>query len=289
MTLRFSRAGLALVVLVAGCGDRGPEIALRYHPPAGSVFRYILEQHNTMAMESGPMAGMGKQQLVMRMYFSQSVTGPAPGGSGTEVVITFDSVGMEAPGVPPEAMARELGQFRGMKVTVVFDERAQVVRTDFGRTAGASAELAAQMTSGIKAMAFAFPAEPVGPGDSWTVMTELPLGQLPGVSSGSGGAARTTLTVRSVDIANGDTSVVLGVTTAFPEEPIVLDLGGQQANLRLAGSFTGEQFFSITRGAVVRSAIKGKARMSITASGLGAQAMEMTSDAETTLRLLDGP
>jgi hypothetical protein len=290
MTLRYAPPPLAsALVLLIACGERapsGPKVSLRYHPPAGAVYRYTLEQRNAMTMESGPMAGMGKQELVMTMHFTQSVTGPVAGG--TEVRVTFDSINMLAPGVPPDMMERELGRLRGLQATVLFDERAQVVRTDFRGAAGVPPEMTAQMASGIKAMSFAFPADPVGPGDTWTVETELPMGALPGASRGAG-AARTTLTVKSVDVENGDTTVVFDVNTTFPEDPIPLDLGGQRASLRLTGSLAGDQQFSITRGAVLRSAVKGTAKVSLTAGAAGTPPMEMTTDAETTLRLQGGP
>lgn len=271
------------MLVVAGCGrERGPRIALRYHPPAGAEYRYTLEQRNAMSVESGPMSAMGKQELVMRMHFTQSVIGPVAGG--TEVRVTFDSVNMEAPGVPPEVMARELNRLRGLRATVLFDDRAQIVRSDFAPAPGVPPEMTAQMAAGIKAIAFAFPADPVGTGDSWTVTTELPVGQLPGVTGGTG-AARTDLTVSAVEISGADTTIVLDITTTFPEEPFQLDLGGQRATLRLSGNLTGGQRFSVNRGAVLSSELKGTTRMSISGGGMGGQTMDMSSDAHTTLRL----
>jgi len=290
MTTRATRWFAALTLMLTACGgDRGgdgPKITLRYHPPAGAEYRYTLEQRNAMTMESGPMSGMGKQELVMRMHFTQAIAGPAEGG--TAVRITFDSVGMEAPDVPPEMMARELNKMRGLRATVLFDERAQVIRTDFTPSPGVPPEMTAQMAAGLRAMAYAFPVQPVGPGDSWTIETELPIGQLPGVKSGAG-SSTTKLTVRSVDVTGADTTLVLDVTTTFPEAPFELDLGGQRATLRLAGTLTGDQHFSLTRGAVVSSAIKGTARMRVSGGAMGAQTMEMNTDTETTLRLREGP
>ncbi|MGH7605717.1 MAG: hypothetical protein ACREME_00130, partial [Gemmatimonadales bacterium] len=287
-----------LALVLAACGER-PTISLRYHPPAGAVYRYALEQRTAMTMESGPLAAMGKQEMVMRMHFTQAVTGPAGvggvggvGGGGTTVRITFDSVGMEAPGVPPEVMARELGRLRGLQATVLFDERARVVRTDFAPAAGVPPEMTAQMAAGVKAMAFSFPEQPVGRGDSWTVSTDLPMGQLRRATAGAAGeraTARTTLTVNAIEVARGDTSVLLDVTTEFPEEPLLVEVGGRQATMRIAGTLSGTQEFSVTRGAVVHGTMKGSMRLSITSAIVGAPTTtEMTSDAETTMRLLDG-
>lgn len=295
--MRVSAVAACAALVLTACRDRGTgggtKVTLRYHPPMGAVYHYALVQHNLMAMEAGPLAGMGKQELAMRMHFTQTVKGPAAGetGGGIVVEVTFDSTSMELPGVAPEMIAQQMARLRGLKSTVVFDERAQVLRTDFG-TANIPPEMKSQMASGIKAMTFAFPEQAVGQGDSWTVSTHLPIGQLPG-AAGAGGAdgagpARTTLTVREIHIAGADTTVVLDIKTEFPTDPIELDIAGQRATLKLAGSLAGDQRFSLTRGAVLESTLKGKMRMNITAAALGQQEMVVSSDTEHTLRLVDG-
>jgi len=292
--MRVCAVAASAALVLAACRDRGTgggtKVTLRYHPPVGAVYHYALVQHNLMTMEAGPLAGMGKQELAMRMHFTQTVKGPAAGetGGGIVVEVTFDSTSMELPGVAPEMIAQQMARLRGLKSTVVFDERAQVLRTDFG-TANIPPEMKSQMASGIKAMTFAFPEQPVGHGDSWTVSTDLPIGQLPGAAgAGGAGPARTTLTVREIRIAGPDTTVVLDIKTEFPADPIELNIAGQQATLKLAGSLAGDQQFSLTRGAVLESTLKGKMRMNITAEALGRQEMVVSSDTENTLRLVDG-
>lgn len=279
-------AGAAALLLGAACGG-GPRIVLRYHPPAGATYRFTLEQRQELRMESGSAAAIHAQQLVvMRMHFRQAVAGPAPDGHGTTVRITFDSTRMEMPGLPPAMEGFASDRLRGLEATVLFDDRAQVVRTDFAPSPGIPPDMAEQMAAGVKMMGFAMPAEPVGRGDSWTVTTELPMTQLPGTSSGSG-AARTRLTVRTIRIAAGtppDTLVVLDVRTSFPEEPIPIEFQGRRATLRLSGTLTGEQTFSITRGTIVRGDLGGTIRMQVSGGGLGQQAMR--SDTRTTLRLV---
>ncbi|HEV8266459.1 MAG TPA: hypothetical protein VGQ06_16040 [Gemmatimonadales bacterium] len=271
-------------LLVAACGDRGAtsdaKITLRYHPPAGAVYRYALEQHHTMNMESGPLAGMGAQQVTLRMHFTQAVTGPVAGG--IEVHLTFDSTQMELPGVPPQMIAAQLERTRGLHSTVLFDERLQIVRTD-GPAPDLSPELAAQMGAGVKAVAMALPEQPVGRGDSWTVATDLPLGQLPGIAGES--ASRTTLTVREIRVAAEDTTVLLGVEVTFPGTPVQIDVQGQKATVRLTGGLSGDQLFSLTRGAVVGGTLKGTMRMNVTGGPLGRQGMTLSSATESTLRL----
>jgi len=160
-----------------------------------------------------------------------------------------------------------------------------VVRTNFAAAPGVPPEMTAQMAAGVKTMTFAFPEQPVGQGDSWTVATELPMGQLPGASASRPGTALTTLTVKEIRIAGGDTTVVLDVKTTFPPDPIQLDVAGQRATLRLTGTMAGSQQYSLTRGTVVEGTLKGTMKMNITGGALGQQGMDMSSDAETTLRL----
>jgi len=284
---------LTLTLLAAACGDRAGggagstgntiagKVTLRYHPQAGAVHQYALDQVNKMTMESGPLMGMGQQKLTLQMHFTQRVTGPVPGG--IEVKVTFDSTNMEAPGMPPDVMARELQQLRGLVGTVLFDDRAQVVRMDMGAAPGVAPELASQLATGVKAMAFTLPEAPVGPGDSWTVASELPVGQLPGASGA--GAARTKLTVKEIRVAGSDTTVLLGVETTFPGDPIGLTIAGQRATLLLAGSLTGEQVFSLTRGVVVSGTMKGTMKMTISGGPVGAKGMTLSSATETSVRL----
>src|SRR6185503_8210116 len=131
LMMRLTPATAMLVLLAMACGDRGADappagttitskVKLRYHPPAGAVHRYALHQINNMKMEAGPMMGMGEQRLTLQMRLTQNVTGPVSGG--TEVKVTFDSVQLEAPGIPADVMARELDQLRGLVSTVLFDE-----------------------------------------------------------------------------------------------------------------------------------------------------------------------
>jgi hypothetical protein len=285
--MTYCRVVLA-VLAVASCGDGGSKIAIRYHPPAGAVYHYALEQKTQVTLRSGPLTGLGKQQLNMRMHFTQVIKGPATGVVGnTEVEVTFDSTSMEMPGVPADAMERELAKMRGLRSTVVFDERAQIVRTDFGQHQDATPEMRNQMAAGIKAMTFAFPEQPVGRGDSWSVNTELPIGELPGNDASQAGAARTTLTVREIHAEGADTTVVLDIKTEFPTGPVRLTIAGQQGTMTMSGALTGNQRFSVTRGAVTEATLKGAMTMNVTIAMFGAQKMVMMSETENALRLVD--
>jgi len=286
LTALTAPTALTVAVLAAACGDKGSSVAskitLRYHPPAGAEYRYVMDQVHTMSMEAGPLTGMGEQKLTARMHLTQNVTGPVPGG--IEGKVTFDSMHIEAPGMAPDMMARELDRARGFVSTVLFDERGRVVRSAVGAAPGVAPELASQMSSSVKALAFALPEEPVGPGDSWTITSELPAGQLPGVSGA--GASRTKLTVREIRVTAGDTTVLLGVETTFPDDPIGLTIAGRPATLRLSGSLTGDQVFSLTRGVVVSSTVKGTMKVNVSGGPLGGRGMVVSSATEASLRLV---
>jgi hypothetical protein len=283
---------LLLALLACSCsagGEGGPKIALRYHPPAGAVYHYDLDQTTKVSMAGGgPLAGLGDQQLTMRMHFTQRVHGPpSGGGEGTELEVVFDSTSMDVPGMTAASMAEQMHRLRGLRSTVVLDDRARVVRSDYGSAPGVSPAVTQQMAAGIKAMTFEFPEQPVGRGDSWSLAAELPLGELPGVDATKAGAARTIITVRDVRANGSDTSVVLEMKTAFPTGPIQLDVGGQKGTLQLAGELGGNQEFSLNRGTVLNGSMKGAMTMNITANLFGTVTMKMTSNTESTIHLVD--
>jgi hypothetical protein len=282
--MRQRHAAVLLLALTA-CGGGGPKVALRYHPPTGAVYHYGLEQRTQVGFQSGPLAAMGKQQLFMRVQFTQTVKGPASGG-GTEVDVVFESITMEVPGVSPDLIARELAKMTGLRSTVVYDERGQIVRSDFAQAPGLSPDVAKQMATSVRTMTFGFPDHPVGRRDSWTVTTELPLAQVPGANASQAGPAKTTLTVREIRIAGSDTSVVLDIETAFPSGPIQLTFGGQPGTLKLEGDLAGHQQFSISRGAILDGTIKGSTKMHVTTAMLGSKGMDMLTDTESSIVLL---
>jgi hypothetical protein len=249
------------------------------------VYHYGLEQRTKISIQSGPLAAMGNQQLFLRMHFTQTVKGPASGG-GTEVDVMFESMEMEVPGVSPDVIARELAKLNGLRSTVVYDEKGQIIRNTFASAPGLPPEMMKQMTASIKSLTFGFPDHPVGRGDSWTVTTELPLTQVPGANASEAGPTRTTLRVREVRISGADTTVVLDIKTAYPSGPIHLNFSGQQGTLKLDGKLTGHQLFSISRGAILDGTIKGATTMHVTAAMLGTKAMEMVTDTESSIFLL---
>jgi hypothetical protein len=275
---------VALSLAVVGCGGGGPKVALRFHPPAGAVYHYALEQRTLISIESGPLAAMGKQRLFMRVHFTQTVKGPTEGG--TEVDVVFESMEMEIPGVSQAVIAGELAKMNGMRSTLVYSEAGKVVRSHFEPSPGTPAELTRQMSSGVTAMTFGFPDHPVGKGDSWTFTTDLPLPQLPGTNASQAGPAISALTVREIRITGADTAVVVDIKTAFPTGPIQISSGGQSGTIKLEGDLAGHEQFSISRGAILDGTVKGSTKMHLASALFGAKGMDMASEIETSIFLL---
>ena len=96
---------LTVVGLAVGCkGAERPatpittRIVLRYHPPAGAVYHYVMDQTSSFGPDSGADTG-GVNSL--RIAFTQKIGTPEAGG--VPVTVTFDSTGgsRAAPRAPP--------------------------------------------------------------------------------------------------------------------------------------------------------------------------------------------
>ncbi len=276
-----------LLATIGGCrgGASGPKITLRYHPPAGAAYHYALDQQNAMRFEGGPMGAVPEQTFRMRMYYTQLVKGPAPGG--VAVTVTFDSTSLDAPGMGAGAMRPALDRMRGMRSDVVYDDRMHVLSAAFTGLTGAASPVTEQLGSSLKAMAFPLPEGPVGVGDSWVAEHELPLGRQ-ALNASRPLKSRTRITVKEIQIAGADTSVVLGIETHFPDEPITLTQQGeggapQTGTLRLSGSLSGEQVYSLQRSAQVRAMMGGTIKMKSGSAGQPETTMAMTQ--QTSLQL----
>jgi len=278
------RAVAPLVLAVAACGSSGPKVSLRYHPPVGAVYHFGSEQRTTVSADSGPLAAMGRRQMLFRMYFTQTVKGRA--SDGTEVEVLFESVSMEIPGLPANMVGSALAGLQGMRGTMVLDDRGNVLRSDFTGGRGVSPDVGKRLAAGVNAMAFGFPEEPVGQGDSWTIKSELPLDNMPGVSASTNEVARTTLTAREIRVEGSDTLVVLDLKMEFPSEPIRLTSAGESGTVKLEGGMTGRQVFSISRGTMVDGTVKGKAKMHLSGSGIAPGGMRMQTETENSIVLL---
>jgi hypothetical protein len=289
LTARSLARAATVLVTVGGCrgGASGPKVTLRYHPPAGAAYHYTLDQQNAMRIEGGPMSAMPEQTFRMRMYYTQLVKGPAQGG--VAVTVTFDSTSMDAPGMGPGAMRPALDRMRGMRSEIVYDERMHVLSAAFTGLTGAPSPVTEQLGSSMKSMAYPLPEGPVGVGDSWVAEHELPLAHQ-ALNASQPLKSRTKITVKEIQIAGADTSVLLGIETSFPDEPITLTQPGQggapqTGTLRLSGNLSGEQVYSLKRSAQVRAMMGGTIKMKSAAAGQPEMTMAMTQ--QTSLQLTE--
>jgi len=265
------------------CGGERPgegKILLRFHPAPGTSRQWAIEQRTTMKFEDGPMAQMGEQQMTMRMFVTQAVTGAADGGIA--MAVTFDSTMIESPAIPAAQVAGPLRKMRGLKGEIVMDERMRVVRATFNAPPGAPPNAGEQLGSSIRGMSFPLPEGRVGVGDSWSELIELPLGELPG-NPGPVRAA-TTFTVREIRAVGSDTIVVLDVSTVLPTDPIKVTIQGQVATFRLAGTLTGQQEFSVARSMQQGGDVGGVVKMTMSGAMPGAGEMIMSLDQRMTMR-----
>lgn len=265
-----------------GCGrGNGVKLMLRYHPPAGVTYHYSLDQHTDMKFAGGPMGQVPEQKITMRMQFTQMVTGPTEGGTG--MTVTFDSTSMDSPLMETNAYKPVLDRMRGLTSHVVYDERMNVVRAEFVNTTGALSPIAEQLGKSLKGMTFPLPQDSVGVGDSWTALMELPINQV--ASGGAPMSATTKLTVKEIHADGPDTTVLIALETAYPGEPFKVLQQGQMLTLKLSGNMAGDQLFSVSRGAVVRSQIGGAMQIKMTGGMLGADGTNMSMKQTTTLQL----
>src|SRR3977135_3207764 len=101
--LRPSLLGV-VALLVPACGDApdNRKFALRYHPPAGSLYQYEVQQEMKMGVQGGGLRGglLGGQNadFTLRMFVSLSVDDA--GGGRFRVTTTNDSATFTSPTLP---------------------------------------------------------------------------------------------------------------------------------------------------------------------------------------------
>jgi hypothetical protein len=259
------------------------KIPLRYHPPAGAVYHYVLEQTSRFAPETVTVADSATLTS-MTLVFSQAVGDRTT--EGIPVTMTLDSSGVASPMMNPDAAVAAAAQLRGLRLTAVFDEQLRLVRNDLSALNRLPVLVREQVQLGVRAAALPFPGQPVGAGDGWTNETELPFAQL---ASGTPLTVASRITVRSISVARGDTTVLLGVETALPDRPLQFNFGGQTVTVTLRGGITGEQVFSLTRGAVVSGSLGGTIHLNVTGGFFGTQGMAMRVEQHAAMRLVAAP
>jgi hypothetical protein len=283
-----TRARLCLVLLLSplACrGDRGAaaiplagKVLLRYHPRAGAVFQYQLEQTSRLAPDT-PAADSGPRNT-LALRFTQRVDSS---GDRVRLTTTLDSAQLSTPLLSPASAAQAEARVPATRLSAVFDDRQRLLGHDWSALDRLPPTIGDQIQLGFRAMAVPFPEQPVGMGDSWTNEVELPFGEYAG---GAVIKATTRLTVRALSVAAGDTTVRLGVETELPDRPLYFSIGGQAITVRLAGALTGEQVLSLTRGALVEASLVGTMKVNVKGGFLGPQGMAMRVDQQGTMRLV---
>jgi len=275
---------LVAEVVTVGCkGAERPhtpittKIALRFHPPAGAVYHYVMDQTSSFGPDSGSDTGGVNS---MRIAFTQTIG--AADADGVPVTFTFDSTRVESPMLNPAAADQAAQRLREVHLTTIYDDHLRPVHNDVSALSGIPPLVRDQMQVGFRAAALALPDQPVGPGDSWTNETELPVSAIGGAPL----TVHTKVTVREISVSRGDTTVRLGVQTALPAEPMKFAFGGQQFTVALKGAITGEQTLSLTRGAVVSAALGGTMHVAVSGGFFGAPGMKVRVQQQGTLKLV---
>lgn len=276
---------LGLAVVAVGCrgAERPPtpittKIALRYHPPAGAVYHYVMDQTSSFGPDSGADT-LGVNRL--RIGFTQKVA--TADADGIPVTFTFDSTKVESPMLNPAAADQAADRLKEIHLTTVYDDHLRPVHNDVSSLSGLPPLVRDQMQVGFRVAALAaLPDQPVGTGDDWTTETELPVGAIGGPPI----TVHTKVTVREILVSRGDTTVRLGVETLLPTEPLHFSFGGQQFTVALQGSITGEQVLSLTRGAVVSAALGGTMHVAVSGGFFGAAGMKARVQQQGSLRLV---
>jgi hypothetical protein len=284
---------LAALTGAFGCGGRdraargrGATVALRYHPPIGTVHHYALEQRSEVTIEASPTGAKPPQVVTVRVRFHEAVTGP-PGAAGG-VTLTLDSVRIESPDVTAHDFEAALAGLQGSARRFTYDDRGTLTPAELPAPAAAPdrlSVLSGRLWATLTQLTFALPDAPVGVGDSWTSQLALPVGPGPAAPK-----IRTQLTVKEIRAAGPDTSVLLAFTTTFPAAPFTVTQGRPGAlrrhTLSLTGRMTGEELVALGTGSVVRLSKSG--RFSVEATGTEGELKTSTRET-TSLRLSDGP
>jgi hypothetical protein len=259
----------------------GTKLALRYHPPAGAIYHFALEQTSRFAPDTASAADSATLTS-MTLAFSQAVGAPA--GGGIPVTVTLDSSAVASPMLNPAAAAEAAAQLRGLRLTAQFDDRLQLVRSDLSSLERLPVLVREQVQLGFRAAALPFPAQPVAAGDAWSNETELPFAQMVG---GTPLTVSSTITLRSITVTGQDTTVQLAVATGMPQRPLQFNFGGQTVTVTLRGGITGEQVFSLTRGTLVSGTLGGTIHLNVSGGFFGPQGMAMRVEQHAATRLVE--
>lgn len=281
------RATLGLLLTAAACGKEpysGPvtgKVLLRYRPPAGARYPYAFSQVSTIKEPNGPAASMGAQPITLAMWFTQTVGQTEGDGRAVGLAVQIDSAHVSSPLVGNDLAS----QLAGAKTTMVVDDHLRVVRADPASPLSREAsQVSEQLIASLRTMSFPLPDSAVGPGDTWTTQFQVPYTDYAG---GRPVFATTRLTVKSLDVVSGDTIAGLTLQVDLPNKPIPIVMFGQRGTISLSGTITGDQRFSLSRGAVLATAYGGTVVVTMKGGTFGPNAMNLNIGQQASLTLLD--
>ncbi len=277
-----------LVVGLGGCkaADKAAtetpiteKILLRYHPPTGATYAYQLDQTSRIGPDT--MASDSTNQNVLHLAFRQSIGVVTP--ESVTVTATLDSARVSSPMLSPAAARDAAQQLQGVRLTALFDQQQRLIREDWAGIRRLPGVVGDQLQLVFRAAAVTLPDRPVGSGDSWTNTVELPFGQMAG---GAPLTATTRVSVQDLRVVAGDTIARLIVATGVPDRPMRFSFGGQSISVRLMGTITGDQTFSVTRGALVDANLGGTILVRVNGGVFGPQGLTMRVDQQGAMRLV---
>lgn len=280
---------LALVLLtVVGCS--GGKTLLRFHPKSGT-YRYTLQQHLKGTLSGGGAGGaaMPVGEATISGEFREVVEGPREGGIG--VTWHIDTISFTSPSDAlraraDSAMAINLARVQAMTFDVVYDDRMIPTKAQVNDPLrGREDDLPTTLRTGAHAFSFPLPVEAVGTGDEWRAADEFPLS---GVTGAQPLDVQYILTVKDIRVDGGDTTVVIGIATKFPDTPLTMTERGITVQAKITGTATGQQEFNLTRGVLVNGSMDGNIKVEVTAAQLRTP-IAMTYDLHVAMRRVGGP
>lgn len=277
-----------LAIGLAGCkaAEKAPsatpiteKILLRYHPPAGATYAYRLDQTSRIGPDSA--AADSSNQNVLHLAFHQTIGVVTP--DSVAVTATLDSARVSSPMLSPAAARDAAQRLQGVQLKALVDQQQRVIRDDWSGIRRLPGVVGDQLQLVFRAAALALPDQPVGSGDSWTNNIELPFGQ---VAGGAPLTAKTRISVEDLRVVRGDTIARLIVATGVPDRPMRFSFGGQSITVQLMGTITGNQTFSVTRGALVDANLGGTILVRVRGGMFGPQGMTMRVDQQGAMQLV---
>mgnify|MGYP001255332408 CR=1 FL=1 len=194
---------LCVVVAVMGCKvEERPastvpittKILLRYHPPAGASYTYVLDQTSRIAPDT--FATDTGSQNTLHLALRQTV-GAAVSEDSVAVTATLDSGVLTSPMLSPAAAQDAARRLRGVHLTAVFDDRQRLIHDDWTGVRRLPGIVGDQLQLVFRAAALALPEDSVKTGDSWANTVVLPFGQ---VAGGAPLIAKTKIQVRELSV-----------------------------------------------------------------------------------------